>query len=69
MACDHVALRASVEAFEAGTTPVLRDGVQALQYGARLADCRTCPPGRESTFIHPGDAHKIDEYFDAQEAA
>lgn len=68
MSCDHDRLRKDAAAFEAGTRPVLRNGVQARQFGARLADCITCPPSRVSTFIHPADAHLVDAYLDAQEA-
>jgi hypothetical protein len=64
MSCDHERLKKDAATFEAGTRPVLRDGVQARQFGARLADCPVC----NSTFMHPADVHLVDAYLDAQDA-
>lgn len=69
MSCDHDRLRTDPAAFEAGTRPVIRNGVQARQFGARMADCITCPPTTTpSTFMHPADAHLVEAFFDAEEA-
>jgi hypothetical protein len=68
MSCDHERLKKSPEAFDEGTRPVIRDGVQARQCGARLADCITCPPGHVSTFMHPGDVRMVEEYLDREDA-
>lgn len=69
MPCDHDRLKQSVEAFDAGTRPVIRNGEVQRQYGARLHDCITCPPDSPSTFMHPGDLDLVEAYFAAEEAA